>query len=382
MARYFQELSYDRPVAVGEPVPWFIAPAPVNPRFSFSAIAGRWILLTFFGEAADPRSRTFLEQLAGAGFPLSDRSLISYGVTTCPDDQVDDLVVRAFPANRTFLDADQAIARRYGLLSDDPERDGPPFNGRWFLIDPDLRVYGAGSFNGFDKLKKLVADLPPPGNHTGMGETFAPVLVLPRVVRQGYCDALIETYEKGQPETSGFMRQVDGKTVRTFDNAFKRRKDVEIRDEVLRRELRRAVSASIMPAIHKAYQFEVSRVERYIVARYDASEGGFFKAHRDNTTMGTAHRRFAVTINLNAEDYDGGDLRFPEYGMRTYRAPTGGAVVFSCALLHEALPVTRGTRYATLPFLYDDAAAIVREENAATIDVSARPDATEGNSIT
>ena len=84
--------------------------------------------------------------------------------------------------------------------------------------------------------------------------------------------------------------------------------------------------------------------------------GGFFKPHRDNTTAGTAHRRFAVTINLNAGDYEGGDLRFPEFGSRTYRAPTGGAVVFSCALLHEATPVTRGKRYAFLPFLYDDEA--------------------------
>ena len=49
-----------------------------------------------------------------------------------------------------------------------------------------------------------------------------------------------------------------------------------------------------------------------------------------------------MTINLNADDYEGGDLRFPEFGPRTYRAPTGGAVVFSCSLLHEATPVTRG----------------------------------------
>jgi predicted 2-oxoglutarate/Fe(II)-dependent dioxygenase YbiX len=61
------------------------------------------------------------------------------------------------------------------------------------------------------------------------------------------------------------------------------------------------------------------------------------------------HRRFAVTINLNAEDYEGGDLRLPEFDRRTYRAPTGGAVVFSCSLLHEATPVTKGTRYWSAP---------------------------------
>jgi predicted 2-oxoglutarate/Fe(II)-dependent dioxygenase YbiX len=107
-------------------------------------------------------------------------------------------------------------------------------------------------------------------------------------------------------------------------------------------------------------------MERYIVACYDADAGGHFRPHRDNTTSGTAHRRFAVTINLNA-DYEGGDLRFPEYGPRTYRAPPGGAVVFSCSMLHEATPVVRGTRYAFLPFLYDEAGAEVREANNARL---------------
>jgi predicted 2-oxoglutarate/Fe(II)-dependent dioxygenase YbiX len=101
-----------------------------------------------------------------------------------------------------------------------------------------------------------------------------------------------------------------------------------------------------------------------MVACYEAS-AGHFKPHRDNTTKGTAHRRFAVTINLNAGEYEGGDLRFPEFGNRTYRAPTGGAIVFSCSLLHEATPVTAGRRYAFLPFLYDEQAARVREANNA-----------------
>jgi hypothetical protein len=48
-----------------------------------------------------------------------------------------------------------------------------------------------------------------------------------------------------------------------------------------------------------------------------------------------------------------------------YLPPTGGAVVFSCSLLHEAMPVTAGKRYAFLPFLYDDEAARVRQRNSA-----------------
>ncbi len=54
---------------------------------------------------------------------------------------------------------------------------------------------------------------------------------------------------------------------------------------------------------------------------------------------------------------------FPEFGSLTYRAATGEAIVFYCSLLHEALPVSRGRRFAFLPFLYDEAAAKVRLAN-------------------
>jgi predicted 2-oxoglutarate/Fe(II)-dependent dioxygenase YbiX len=103
--------------------------------------------------------------------------------------------------------------------------------------------------------------------------------------------------------------------------------------------------------------------------RATAAEGGFFRAHRDNTTKGTAHRRFAVTINLNTGEYEGGVLRFPEFGRQTYEAPAGGAIVFSCSLLHEAKPVTRGVRYAFLPFLYDEAGAKIREKNLPFVEL-------------
>ena len=123
----------------------------------------------------------------------------------------------------------------------------------------------------------------------------------------------------------------------------------------------------LLPEIAKAFQFQATRIERYIVACYDSKEGGFFRAHRDNTTRGTAHRRFAVSINLN-DDFEGGEISFPEYGPRSFKPAPGAAVVFSCSLLHAVSTVTRGRRYAFLPFLYDDAAARIREANNAFLD--------------
>jgi predicted 2-oxoglutarate/Fe(II)-dependent dioxygenase YbiX len=199
----------------------------------------------------------------------------------------------------------------------------------------------------------------------------APALLLPRVFEPEFCRALIEIYRQGESSESGFM-QTDpgsGKTVLRSDPRMKRRRDCLIKEEQVQEQIRARLLRRLVPEVRKAFQFRATRIERYIVARYDAAEGGHFQPHRDNTTKGTAHRRFAVTINLNAEEYEGGDLAFPEFGPQAYRAPTGGAVVFSCSLLHEALPVTRGTRYCFLPFLYDEAAAKIREQNRAFLDL-------------
>ena len=111
------------------------------------------------------------------------------------------------------------------------------------------------------------------------------------------------------------------------------------------------------------------------MARYAAEDGGFFSAHRDDVTPATAHRKFAVPLNLNAEDYDGGDLRFPEFGPRTYRPPTGGARVVCCSLLHEATPVTKGERFVFVPFLYDEEGARIRQRNLGKV----APDLLRGN---
>ncbi|MES2722538.1 MAG: 2OG-Fe(II) oxygenase, partial [Pseudomonadota bacterium] len=133
---------------------------------------------------------------------------------------------------------------------------------------------------------------------------------------------------------------------------------------------REALSTRLLPQIRKVFQFKVGHIERYMVACYDAQDGGYFRPHRDDTTPGTAHRRFACSINLNAEDFEGGDLTFAEFGPKTYRPPTGGAVVFSCSLLHEATPVTRGKRYAFLPFFYDAEAAAIRAANRGTFETA------------
>jgi predicted 2-oxoglutarate/Fe(II)-dependent dioxygenase YbiX len=207
----------------------------------------------------------------------------------------------------------------------------------------------------------FVEQLPPVPSFAGF-EVSAPVLVLPNVFEEDLCRRLIDLYEADGGAESGFMQDVGGKTMLVHDHNHKRRRDYIIEDDVLQRTLMGRIQRRVVPEVRKVHQFKVTRMERYIVSCYRAEDSGHFRAHRDNTTLGTAHRRFAVSVNLNAE-FEGGEIGFPEYGPRRFKPPPGGAVVFSCSLLHAVSKVTSGQRYAFLPFLYDDAAAKIREEN-------------------
>lgn len=303
-------------------------------------------------------------------FPWNDGQVLAFAVSKEASDQIDPLVNRAFPKKRIFHDQTFEISTKYGLVKK-LENGAIDFMPAWYVIDPTLRIYASGKLSETEKLFQTLESLPPSADHAMAAvEPWAPVLMVPRVLSPEFCRELINIYETGSPSPSGFMQEKNGRTIGVKNSKFKRRSDTFIEDKTVKKQLNNALYHRLKPEIFKAFHFDACRIERYIISCYRSDEEGFFCSHRDNTTSGTAHRRFAVTINLNAEEFEGGELRFPEFGDRIYKAPTGGAIVFSCSLLHEALPVTKGIRYATLPFLYDDAAAEIKAMNHDKVDDS------------
>jgi predicted 2-oxoglutarate/Fe(II)-dependent dioxygenase YbiX/peroxiredoxin len=348
----------------GDPAPWFKQRSTTNPRYAFDTAAGRYIVLCFFATAADAAGRAAIAAAHARRDLFDDVRACFFGVTVDPADE--GRVREAIPGLRYFLDFDGNVSRRYGALPLDAGTPSPAAARRfWMLLDPTLRVIAVVPFapGGGERAAffAMLDKLPPPESFRGIA-VQAPVLILPDVFEPEFCQKLIGLYAAHGGEESGFMREVDGKTVKMHDADHKKRKDYVIEDPAVIAETQQRIRRRIVPEILKAHQFQVTRMERYIVACYAAEDGGHFRAHRDNTTKGTAHRRFAVTINLN-DAFEGGELSFPEYGPKSFKPPVGGAVVFSCSLLHAASEVTRGTRYAFLPFLYDDAAAKIREQN-------------------
>jgi predicted 2-oxoglutarate/Fe(II)-dependent dioxygenase YbiX/peroxiredoxin len=352
--------AWTAPFAPGDPAPWFEAPSPSSAHFHFSTTTGRYVLLAFAPPPGPARDAAFAAFSAHRAL-FDDHRLTAFWVLR---DAASIAKARDQPPGlRWFFDPDGRLAGLYGAL--DAQGREHPF---WLLLDPTHRVQGAYRIADAAAVFAAVQALPAVADYAGT-ELCAPVLIAPRIFEPELCRRLIELYEAEGGSPSGVMRDVDGRTVGVMDD-FKRRRDLVVSDPDLRQELLARISRRLAPEIAKAFQFQATRLERYLVACYDAREGGYFRPHRDNETLGTAHRRFAVSINLNAEDFEGGDLRFPEFGPPTYRPPTGGAVVFSCGLQHEATPVTRGRRYAFLPFLYDEAGAAIREANLGAVDLS------------
>lgn len=184
---------------------------------------------------------------------------------------------------------------------------------------------------------------------------YAPVLYVRDVLEPAFCQRLITAHESGDTRDSGVFRtQRDGTSIEVQDPELKLRRDHFVTDAQLKDEIQRRFARRIVPEAWKAFHFPITRFEEFKVVCYDASTGGYFGPHRDNIDRTSAHRRFAVTLNLNSGDFEGGHLRFPEYGPHLYRPGTGDAVVFSCSLLHEALPVTEGRRFVLLAFLFGE----------------------------
>jgi predicted 2-oxoglutarate/Fe(II)-dependent dioxygenase YbiX/peroxiredoxin len=342
----------------GDPAPYFHQRTPANERFSFDTVGGRWLVLCFLGSATYQMAQGALVTVLGRRDLFDDEHLSFFGVTTDPTDESEKRLTNLYPGYRFFWDFDHRVTRLYGAAVP-----------CWLVIDPTMRIHSRIPMreDGSDRAEVLhvLDSLPPPERHAGF-DLQAPILVLPRVFEPEFCQHLISLYEANGGESSGFMREVNGRTVGINDPNHKVRKDFNFDDRDLISAVQARFLRRVVPEILKVHQYQVTRMERYLVACYAAEDGGHFRAHRDNTTSGTAHRRFAVSVNLN-DDFDGGEVSFPEYGPRGFKAPVGGAVVFSCSLLHAVSTVTRGRRYAFLPFLYDDAAARIREANAAKV---------------
>jgi predicted 2-oxoglutarate/Fe(II)-dependent dioxygenase YbiX len=246
--------------------------------------------------------------------------------------------------------------------------EGPPR-----LFDPDRKLFaglglpegGVAALSprgrlvfrqaGEDAPEAAIAALPsPPPPLAPVRRGGAPVLLIPDVLEPAFVDALLAYWESGEKSQDRVASGDGGAAAGTGMMAgIKRRTDVFLADRQLYETFQRRLERRVLPEMWRAFRFRAASFEAPRIGCYAAESAGAFGAHRDNRTPFTAHRRFAMSLNLNTGAYAGGRLRFPEYGPEEYEPEAGGCAIFCCDLLHEAMPVTEGRRFAIFTFFTD-----------------------------
>lgn len=249
---------------------------------------------------------------------------------------------------RTVVDTDDEITSGFANLSNIPS---PSI----YVLDPNQRIVGMRSIGeaGEDLKEWLDANIskatfsdpPQPVKRA------VPVLFVPRVLELEDCDWLIDLWREGEKIEGQVALGSAAKDKRGVVKDIKRREDFIVEKPDHQQRILNTVMPRLVPELKKVLHFHDWGMEALRIGCYKAEDAGFFNVHRDNCNPSVANRKYAITINLNTGDYEGGDLRFPEYGQELFRPPKGGAIVFSCSMLHEVLPVTKGERYTLLTFL-------------------------------
>jgi predicted 2-oxoglutarate/Fe(II)-dependent dioxygenase YbiX/peroxiredoxin len=350
----------------GDIFPWLMQDVTTKAQFALDTLAGRYQLYCFFMAAQDEPGRAALKAVMERAYLFDDLKCSFVGVSVNAKDRADGLGDR-LPGVRIAWDFDLAVSKACGAAHREAQPgDGAPLRRFWVLVDPSLHVLQVFPFAADPHaVLDAVQALPEPNLFGGVRRP-PPVLILPNVLEPDLCRRLIDLYDSQGGSDSGVHRGGQG----VMHKAFKSRKDCAIEEKGLLDLLTQRLLRRVTPELEKLFFCKAHYIERFLIGCYAAEEGGHFGPHRDNRPGLTAHRRFAVSVNLN-DDFEGGEVAFPEYSTQGYKAPAGWAVVFPCAILHRVTPVTAGARYAFLPFMFDDSGKAIFHEERARITTAA-----------
>lgn len=359
-------LEVTQTLSFGEAAPLFNLPDQQENSVILANNAGKPTILIFYAKDEIPECRQITCKFRDLMPIWNELDIQICGISLDPPQSRQQFARGNSISFSLLSDLNGFVSKQYGVLVENLVNESRvlTYSRTAILLDINLRVVRIYSLNNLEiAIDQILTDakslLP---KETARHITMqAPVLLIPNVLEPEFCQELIHVWATQGNGESGSMRREGEKTIGVIDYSHKIRRDHFVQDEQLLMRLDRIMQTRVFPQIQKAFQFEATRREDYRIGCYDASRGGFFRPHRDNTTGGTAHRRFAMSLNLNSEEYEGGYVRFPEHGPHLYKPSTGSAVIFSCSLLHEATDIISGCRFVLLSFFYGDKEAAQRQ---------------------
>ena len=245
-------------MAVGDACPIFTERSSNSPALKIDTIAGRWLVLTFIGGMADPKAAAVVPLLA-ASPEFDDDHASLFFVTADPADETSAHLPLRFPGVRAYWDFERAVAK---------ELEVGPDGLTTVLISPRLQIaaliHEPDPARHAETVLRRLAELPSVEAMPPM-LAHAPVLIIPDLFEPAFCRTLIDGYRKNGGKESGFMREIDGKTVEVRDKSHKVRRDWTVEDQKTVQSIQTRFKRRIIPEIKKSFQFDVSRMERYLV---------------------------------------------------------------------------------------------------------------------
>lgn len=334
---------------LGDYIPMFTTYNCVKAPFHTERLGGKYSVVAYISAEQPEEIRAFIVHLHEV---LRRSSRIHVPIIIFSDDTAERLQhIRDHYNIKDMLypDPDRRIARALGIA-----KTGNPILTTGFVLDQNMKILHSYRRKHARALAEVAADhlvlaLDQYKKRSDKPKVYthnAPALIVPNVLTPEMCSKVIDAFKNG--------KQFDGTVGSGKNKAL--RQDIKIRTdhimtEKLMHEIDDKFSRSFFPELRKVFGVEITHRESYKVGLYKGDNAGFFMPHRDNSDLPMGYRRIASTIHLN-EDYEGGGLRFPEYGPDIYRPEAGAGIAFSASTVHEALPVTQGERYVIVAFMH------------------------------
>ncbi len=165
-----------------------------------------------------------------------------------------------------------------------------------------------------------------------------PIIIVKNVITKKFKDDIINFYNKSS------RKNVENKISKNRTHVFTNINLTEMLDDKL--------TKSLFPEIKKVFNLDVTYRENYKICSYTDYDKGKFHLHRDSVYP-YGHRRYAMSLILN-DDYEGGEIIFPEYTDKMHTPESCSALIFPAPLFHQVLEMTKGTRYVIISFLFGD----------------------------
>jgi predicted 2-oxoglutarate/Fe(II)-dependent dioxygenase YbiX len=179
------------------------------------------------------------------------------------------------------------------------------------------------------------------------------ICVIHDVLSEDICDALLSEYvdsKEWSPAKTVVgvninVRNCDTIKMSTPESIqLNKDKRIELDNEILK-----SLSKTAKSYFEKFPRAMCTRDTGYELLRYN--EGGFFKEHVDYSHT-TIERQVSFSFGLN-NNYIGGEFKFAGDN-NTYKVPKGSCIAFPSNFVfpHQILPVTSGTRYSVVTWMY------------------------------